>query len=91
MLMLDDAKGESEILNWLYIYVEVVDFIGVNCDKARVIKHLTDLGYVKHDNLGEDKEFYQNKTNFARYIIGQIMDCWHPMALTFIESYNKLD
>jgi len=90
MESLGGIETESDILDWLYEYVPLVDNIYVKSDRPKVYQHLSDLGYIESDNLGEDKEFYKNKTNFARYIIGQVMNCWHPCATGFIEKYRKL-
>jgi len=91
MAQLYEVTSEAEVLDWLYKYVPLVDNIELKSDKSLVKDHLIKLGYIQGDNLGQDKDFYNDKTNFARYIIGQVMNCWHPMCVIFIEQYRKME
>ena len=90
MFQLHDLQTEAEIMDWLYQYIPLIDHIHINDERGIVRKFLESKGYRESDCLGEDKEFYKNKSNLARYVIGQILNCWHPVAQKFIEDYRKL-
>lgn len=90
MINLYNLKSESEILDWLYQFVELADEIRINTKREVVKAFLIGRGYKENDCVDQDKEFYKNKNNFAKYIIGQIITCWHPVAMKFIEDYRKM-
>ena len=90
MLELDKCKTHDEILDWFYITIPLIDHVGVKVDKQIIKDYLITLGYEENGYLNQPKEFYLDKSNFANYIVGQIMNCWHPMATNFIEDWRKL-
>jgi hypothetical protein len=90
MLKLDKCKTHDEILDWFYITIPLIDHVGVNVDRQIIKDYLITLGYEENGYTDQPKEFYKDKNNFAHYIVGQIMNCWHPCIMRFIEDYRKL-
>jgi hypothetical protein len=83
-----DCSDPRAVLYWLGGIVEAADDVGVTYDRKFVVETFTARGWDPGVNCGP--EFNESDArNFAGYIVGQWLECGHPMVLDFIERWRK--
>ena len=90
----ENAAGHPDtLIEWLGAFSLINDHIGMEWDKQKLIKDLTDLGYKSNDCVG-DNHVSTDKVIFARWLVGQCistlesMGAIHPIADKFSKDYK---
>lgn len=87
----------DSIMNWLKHFAIHDDFIGVTYDNKQYIADFLEInGFKENEHVGKSKNFFNDKENMARYIIGQVINFLrkgmppHQITLKFIDDYFTL-
>lgn len=89
-------KNMDFLMTWINSLTEHADYVGVKFDPKKVFNWFKKNKFIMGFGVGEGEDFFQNKENMARYIIGQVMDFLdkgyppHPVTTKFIGNYFKL-
>lgn len=81
------------LIPWLREFTFIADNIGVTVDIPDIYNALKMSGYTSNEGTGHPKEYYDDKVNFGRYIVGQCMTFLekgrspHPVAISFIDQW----
>lgn len=95
---LDHFSGkESEFVNWFGKFAKVADRVDVAYNSQEIIDRFHSWGFKTNDHIKLPKKSYDDPQVFARYIIGQCLDCMEhgmpPMpgpTERFVAEYNEL-
>lgn len=82
-----DCSNPRLVLYWLGGIVEAADDVGVEYDHKFVVDTFKARGWKPGANCKPN--FNENDPrNYAGYIVGQWLECRHPMVLDFIERWR---
>lgn len=82
-----DCSNPLLVLYWLGGIVEAADDAGVKYDRSFVVETFKARGWMPDANCKPN--FDENDPrNYAGYIVGQWLECGHPIVLDFIERWR---
>ncbi len=87
-LLLDlDFSSVDVVLAWVAGIADASDHVGVRLNRAGLREMFENGGWPVGVNCGADFNA-DDERNFAGWIVGQWLDCWHPMVSGFVEQWR---
>lgn len=91
------AGTMDDLMRLLEKFTPASDWIGIEYDKADLVKALNSAGYVDNMHVGLPPERFSDRRLMGEYITGQVINCLNngmgpaPVTVSFIEKYFKLN
>jgi hypothetical protein len=91
-----DFTDADSVLAWVISWLEPSQNIKVIYDMSAFSKLIKEGGWIANDACGLDASCYSDKKTFARWLIGQVLNCLdeelppHPMVANFYTTYLGL-
>jgi len=82
-----DFTNCDAVLAWVERMAEPCDHVRVNVSKSAIVAVFASNGWLAGVNTENDFK-KDDERNFAGYIVGQFLDCWHPIVSKFIGDWR---
>lgn len=82
-----DFADTDAVIAWVAGVADAADHVDIKLNRAALREMFVFSGWGIGVNCGRDFDG-EDERNFAGWIVGQWLDCWHPMVNGFIEQWR---
>lgn len=82
-----DFTSCDAVLAWVEQMADPCDHVGVDVSKRTIVTTFKLHGWGVGVNTGDDFK-KDDERNFAGYIVGQFLECWHPIVAKFVADWR---